>query len=93
MREDGDALPEPRSLEEIERGWEDFAGWKDSRYAVAYVSVLPASQTKTFTISMDVGLMAEIDARAKNRSAFLAAAARQYIGDFEEPLCKQKTIP
>lgn len=81
IREDGLAIPEPRSLEEIEREWEDYPDWSGTRFAIAYISALPASQTKTFTISMDVTLMAEIDARAKNRSAFLAAAARQYIGD------------
>ena len=81
LREDGLDIPEPRSLEEIERGWEDYSDWEGSRFAVAYIDALPASQTKTFTISMDVGLMAQIDARTKNRSAFLATAARQYISD------------
>jgi predicted RNase H-like HicB family nuclease len=89
LREDGLAIPEPRTLEEIEREWEDFGDWKGSRYAVAYINALPASQTKTFTISMDVRLMADIDSRTKNRSAFLAAAARQYIEDHEEPVRKQ----
>jgi len=89
LREDGITIPEPRTLEEIEQEWEDFTDWKGTRYAVAYINVLPVSQTKTFTISMDAALMAEIDARTKNRSAFLATAARQYISDIGKPLRKQ----
>lgn len=80
MQEDGLDIPAARVLEQIEREWEDYADWKQSKFAVAYIDILPPSQTKTFTISMDVGLMAEIDARTKNRSAFLATAARRYIG-------------
>ncbi|MDR1826366.1 MAG: type II toxin-antitoxin system HicB family antitoxin [Rickettsiales bacterium] len=81
MRADGLDIPPPRTLEQIELGWEDYADWENGKFAVAYIDVLPPSKNKTFTISMDVGLMAEIDARTKNRSAFLATAARQYIGD------------
>ena len=81
LREDGLDIPEPRSLEEIERKWEDYADWKGSRFAVTYINVLPVSQNKTYTISMDAALMAEIDARAKNRSAFLAAAAKRLLDD------------
>jgi len=80
MLEDGLEIPAPRTLEQIEREWGDYADWEGTKFAVAYIDVLPPSQTKTYTISMDVGLVAEIDARTKNRSAFLAAAARQYIG-------------
>jgi predicted RNase H-like HicB family nuclease len=81
IREDGLDLPNPSALEHIEREWEDYAAWEQSKFAVAYINVLPPSQTKKFTISMDTGLMAEIDARTKNRSAFLASAARQYMGN------------
>ena len=84
MKEDKLDIPEPRTLEKIEHEWEDYPDWRESRFAIAYINVLPPSRTKTFTISMDVALMAEIDARTKNRSAFLAAAARQYIDDNRE---------
>jgi len=89
LREDSLPIPEPRTLEEIEQEWDDFTDWKGTRYAVAYINVLPASQTKTYTISMDATLMAEIDAMTKNRSAFLAAAARQYISNTGKPLRKR----
>ncbi|GHU97624.1 HicB family protein [Spirochaetia bacterium] len=79
MREDGLDIPEPRTLEQIEAEWEDFADWKGTRYAVAYINLLPGSETRKYTISMDASLMAQIDAVAKNRSAFLASAARHYI--------------
>jgi len=81
LRESGLDIPEPRSLEEIERGWEGYADWKENRFAITYINVLPVSQNKTYAISMDAALMAKIDARAKNRSAFLAAAAKRLLDD------------
>ena len=81
LREDRLDIPEPRSLEEIEQEWKDYADWKGSHFAVTYINALPVSQNRTYTISMDVALMAEIDARAKNRSAFLAAAAKRLLDD------------
>ena len=81
LREDGIAIPEPRSLEEIEREWEDYSDWKGSHFAVTYINALPISQNRTYTISMDAALMAEIDSRAKNRSAFLAVAAKRLLDD------------
>ena len=70
-----------RTLEAIEQSWEDYPDWKGSRFVVAYISALPVSQNRTYTISMDSNLMAEIDARTKNRSAFLASAARRLLDD------------
>jgi len=87
MREDGEYIPEPRTLEAIERDWKDFSDWKGSRYAVSYISALPVSQNKVYSISMDSNVMARIDARSKNRSAFLESAARKVLD--EEPLRQQ----
>ena len=84
MREAGDTIPEPRTLEQIKDKWEDYPEWKDAPYAVTYINLFPPSETKRYTISMDANLMADIDARTKNRSAFLATAARRLINDTEE---------
>jgi predicted RNase H-like HicB family nuclease len=79
MQEDGYPIPAPRSLEEIEKTWEDYGDWKDSKYAVSYIALIPNHATKKYTISMDASLMARIDAITKNRSAFLATAAQKYL--------------
>ena len=83
MQEDGLDIPAPRTLEEIAQEWKDYPDWEGSRFAVAYINVLPPSQTKTYTISMDIALMAQIDARTKNRSAFLALAAENMLNGHE----------
>ena len=65
MREDGEDIPEPRTLEQVKDEWRDFADWKDTPYVVAYINLLPSSGTKKYTISMEENLMAQIDARTK----------------------------
>jgi predicted RNase H-like HicB family nuclease len=42
MRDSGETIPEPRGLEQIEKEWEDFPDWKETRYAVAYINLVPA---------------------------------------------------
>ena len=80
MNENGEKIPVPSSLEEIEKTWKDFADWKKTKYAVSYIDLLPPSETRRYTISMDARLMAAIDARTRNRSAFLASAAEHMLG-------------
>ena len=79
MIENGEKIPAPRSLEEIEKTWEDFADWKNSKYAISYIDLLPSSETWRYTISMDTRLMAAIDSRTSNRSAFLESAAEYML--------------
>lgn len=77
MREDGDAIPSPRALEEIGAGedWYDLAG-----SIVALVPLLPPpAKAVRVNVTLDERLLAEIDAVAKNRSAFLAEAARRAL--------------
>ncbi|MDR3208440.1 MAG: type II toxin-antitoxin system HicB family antitoxin [Rickettsiales bacterium] len=81
MKKHGERIPNPRTLEQIEKEWDDFPDWKDTKYAVAYIDLLPSSETKRYTISMDAKLMARIDSRTKNRSAFLASAAERMLSD------------
>ena len=44
MKESGEKIPKPRTLEEIERKWEDFTGWKGTHYVVTYINLLPSSK-------------------------------------------------
>jgi predicted RNase H-like HicB family nuclease len=74
------SIPEPRSLEQIKRSWEDWADWKDSEYTTALIALIPNHETRKYTISMDSALMARIDGVTKNRSAFLARAAQEFLG-------------
>jgi predicted RNase H-like HicB family nuclease len=84
MREAHQSIPEPRSLEQIKRSWEDWADWKDSEYTTALIALIPNHETRKYTISMDSSLMARIDGITKNRSAFLAKAAEKYLGVYTD---------
>ena len=82
MKNTGLKIPEPSSLAKIKRNWPDWEDWKDSEYTTALVALVPSHETCKYTISMDASLMARIDAITKNRSAFLARAAEEYLGSF-----------
>ena len=84
MKEHGEKIPKPSSLEKITAKWVDFKDWENTKYAIALIDLLPESKTQRYTISMDAQLMAEIDARTKNRSAFLAAAAKSVLAHNNE---------
>jgi predicted RNase H-like HicB family nuclease len=81
MREKGEKVPRARSFEEIRADWDDFADWDGTKYAVAYIDLLTDSSTRKYTISMDARLMARIDARTRNRSAFFASAAEYMLAN------------
>ena len=77
MEENGKPIPEPRSLERIKAEWEDWQEWKDNYdFIVAIITLLPTYKTEKVLISIESDLIARIDRVAKNRSAFMAAAAR-----------------
>jgi hypothetical protein len=80
MKEHGYKIPEPRTLEDIEKNWEDFKDWKKTKYAIAYISLIPSSETRKYTISMDASLMAQVDNIKKNRSKFIAKAVEKVLG-------------
>ena len=73
-------IPEPSSLEQIKQNWPDWKEWKKSEYTTALIALIPSHETRKYTISMDSTLMARIDAITKNRSAFLARAAEEFLG-------------
>jgi len=80
MRNSGFEIPQPSSLEQIKMNWSDWTDWKDSEYTTALIALIPSHETRKYTISMDSSLMARIDAVTKNRSAFLAKAAEEFLG-------------
>ena len=70
MLADGEALPEPARLEAV-------AATRDpSTIAITLVSVTLPGKMQRVNITMDEGLLDEIDQVADNRSRFLADAAR-----------------
>jgi predicted RNase H-like HicB family nuclease len=74
MRADREAIPSPRDLEEIRDAGEDWIDWED-----AFVTTIPLvrvhGKAMRVNITLDEGLMKEIDAASDNRSGFLAEAA------------------
>ena len=82
MAEDGQPIPEPRSVQQVESD-PGLADWRESA-TLAYVPLIAdLGSPKRVNISIDPGLLHAIDdtakARGMNRSAFLASAARKEI--------------
>jgi len=75
MREHGENIPEPKTLDQIKKSWWGWDDWKNTDYAVAVISLLPNDGARRYTLSMPASLMARIDSVARNRSAFLVSAA------------------
>jgi predicted RNase H-like HicB family nuclease len=70
MVADGDELPDPTPLEKV-------AAERDATtVAITLVPVTLPGKAQRVNITIDVGLLEEIDAIADNRSRFLAEAAR-----------------
>ena len=80
MKDAGLEIPDPSSLEQIRIKWPEWKEWKNSEYTTALIALIPRHETRKYTISMDSSLMARIDAVTKNRSAFFAKAAEEYLG-------------
>ena len=78
LLDEGETLPEATTLELIEK----MPEYKMAIPALVRI-VMPTGRLKRLNISMDAGLITEIDraakASGKNRSEFLADAARQMI--------------
>lgn len=82
MQADGEAIPEPRSLDDLGRDADFHAAAQDAM--IVYVPLLtPGGKVERINISLDTLTLRAIDEAAKrrgmNRSEFLAAAARQTI--------------
>lgn len=78
LAEDNDPLPErPMSLDEAKA--HEFA--EDASAFIVVEASLPSKALRV-NITMDEGLLRRIDAVAKNRSAFLAKAAKEYLRQY-----------
>ena len=75
MAEDGAAFPAPTPILDARD-----AAPKRGLVAVSLVAAVIPARSKRVNITLDEGLLEEIDAVTRNRSAFLAAAARQTLG-------------
>jgi len=86
LKEFGEEVPAPRSIEAIKKEWDGWDDWnKDVEdYTVAMIPVLPPYGTQKILVSIDSVLVSRIDRVSKNRSAFLASAAERMLD--EEPL-------
>jgi predicted RNase H-like HicB family nuclease len=76
--EDGMPIPRPRSLEAIGTAGEDWIAWEGA--IVALVPLLPPPEIyQGVNVKLPKRLLAEIDAISRNRSGFLAQAARESL--------------
>jgi predicted RNase H-like HicB family nuclease len=76
LEKEGESIPEPRTIEQIENTWEDWPEWRDNyKFMVTPVPLLPAaSRQKRINIVINEGLLARIDMVTKNRSEFISRA-------------------
>ncbi len=79
---DGETIPVPRSLQEIE-GDPSLAEWREGAAVCFVPAVIDKGSPRRVNISLDYGLLQAIDDEAKRRgmtrSAFLSTAARNEI--------------
>ncbi len=76
----GEILPKPRTLEQIKKEWPQWNEWQNNyTFTVGYVSYIPDAKPKKYTIMLNSGLVARIDAVCRNRSAFIAKAIEQAL--------------
>ena len=76
MTEDGDGLPVPSSLDVI-------MGDPDNNAAVAFLVTVPEAVERNVRVNITLPepLLRRIDARVRNRSAFLARAAEKALSE------------
>jgi hypothetical protein len=73
-------LPEPRTLEQIERNWLDWSEWKENySFVVTAIPISPVAETAetafpTFPIVINQQLLARIDRVTNNRAEFISKA-------------------
>jgi predicted RNase H-like HicB family nuclease len=81
MKEFGEKVPAPRSVEAVKKEWDGWEDWnKDVEdYIFAMLPALPPFGTQKILVSIDTSLVARIDRVSKNRSAFLASAAERML--------------
>lgn len=80
MAADGDPLPEPKSIEDLGSLTAGTARDNGEIVYLCLVQVPMPPRSKRINVMLDEQLIEEIDAVTNNRSAFLAAAAREALG-------------
>ena len=82
LAEDGEAIPEPRTIDSIKADPE-LTDWRGKADLVLIPLLLDRGSSRRVNISLDRGLLETIDDEARQRrmtrSAFLATAARREI--------------
>lgn len=82
MIEDGEAVPEPRAVQEIKAD-PGLVEWREGADVAFVPLVLDKGSPRRVNVSLDYGLLQAIDDEAKRRgmtrSAFLSSAARNEI--------------
>lgn len=77
MKADGDVLPLPRDIAQVKAS-ESWVEWEGA--LLTMVPLIPApDKVERVQVTLERRLLAQIDAVAKNRSAFLASAAESYL--------------
>ena len=78
---DEQILPEPRTLEEIKKNWEDWDEWKNNyNFEIVRIPLFQDNITSTrVNVTIPMNLLNRIDSVTKNRSQFLAAAAEAML--------------
>jgi predicted RNase H-like HicB family nuclease len=82
LKSEGDPIPEPRTLEQIEQSWNDWEEWVDNyKFLVVPVTLLPiTTKAKRINVVLNEGLISRIDMVAKNRSEFISRAVEAALG-------------
>jgi predicted RNase H-like HicB family nuclease len=76
LKEEHEPVPEPRTLEQIQKTWDEWVEWeKRYKFMVVPVALLPViTKSKRINVVMNEGLLAKIDMVAKNRSEYISRA-------------------
>ncbi len=79
--EGNEKMPEPRSLEQIKKEWNDWEIWeKNHKFLISKVALYPIkTSSQRFNVIMPSSLVLRIDRVARNRSAFLTRAAEYLL--------------
>ena len=82
MIQDGEKIPEPRSLQDVQAD-PSLAEWREGAVICFVPAIFDKGSPRRVNISLDYGLLQAIDHAAKRRgmtrSAFLSSAARNEI--------------
>lgn len=72
LMSEGDDVPPPRTLEEIERTWEDWHEWEGGKFLAVPIGYYPlAAKPKRINVVLDGNLVDRLDKITDNRSAYI----------------------